>query len=186
MATSSNQHRHISRSKATLLIGLAILIVAASVIFFSRLRPAHTQPHPHVNVPANSDTAMFGFDLQHTHFNPSEHILNITNIAHLVSYWMTSTGAYISSSPSVANGIVYIGSNDQKLYALDSKTGKTLWLHAADADVGSSPAGAQGFVYVGADAHKIYAFYCRTGATVWTFFTRGASWSAPPAADRMG
>src|SRR5260370_9024779 len=102
MATSSNQHRHISRSKATLLIGLAILIVAASVIFFSRLRPAHTQPHPHVNVPANSDTAMFGFDLQHTHFNPSEHILNITTIPHLVSSLITSTAPSITSSPTSA------------------------------------------------------------------------------------
>ncbi len=31
------------------------------------------------------------------------------------------------SSPAVANGVVYVGSWDGKLYALDARTGRNLW-----------------------------------------------------------
>jgi len=34
---------------------------------------------------------------------------------------------FVFSSPAVANGVVYIGSYDQKLYALNATTGKRLW-----------------------------------------------------------
>src|SRR5215471_1964735 len=182
METSGNQHQRISRSKATLLIGLAVVIVAGGLaFFFSRRIPTHSEPH--VSVPASSNASMFGFNLQHTRFIPSERILNTSNVSHLVTYWRASTGSYIISSPTVASGIVYIGSNDQKLYALDAKTGKMLWFHDAQNDVGSSPAVAKGIVYVGSDDHTLYALNGRTGATVWTYTTGGAIWSSPAVAN---
>ncbi len=136
---ASNNPRRISRSKAMLLVGLALLVVAGGVALISIrvLRTTTGRSHPSVQVPANSTSAMFGFDLQHTHFNPFEHILSAINVSHLVSYWKVSTRSYILSSPAVAKGVVYIGSNDGLLYALDAKTGKTLWLHIAKNDVGS-------------------------------------------------
>src|SRR6266516_840576 len=182
METSSNQHRRISRSQATLLIGLAVLIVAGGIaFFFSRRITTHSQPH--ASVPASSNASMFGFNLPHTRFNPSERILNTTNVSHLMTYWTASTGSYIISSPTVASGIVYIGSNDQKLYALDANTGKMLWFHDAQNDVGSSPAVASGIVYVGSDDHTLYALNARTGATIWTYTTGGAIWSSPAVAN---
>lgn len=59
---------------------------------------------------------MFGFNAQHTHFNPYEKILSPATVTGLVQDW-TATGSYIGSSPAVANGIVYVGSFDHKLYA---------------------------------------------------------------------
>ena len=97
-----------------LLVGLVVLVVAGSIAFFSIrvLKTTTGRSHPSVQVPANSTSAMFGFDLQHTHFNPSEHILSAINVSHLVSYWKASTRSYILSSPAVAKGVVYIGSYD--------------------------------------------------------------------------
>lgn len=66
---------------------------------------------------ATAKGVMFGFDPQHTHFNPYEKVLNPTNVSNLIPYWTASTGAYIFSSPAVANGVVYVGSYDHKLYA---------------------------------------------------------------------
>jgi outer membrane protein assembly factor BamB len=156
METNKNHHLRISRGRAMLFIGLAVLIVAGGVVFFSHFsqrKTSHSQPH--VNTPANSNAAMFGFDLQRTRYNPSERILNVANVSRLVPYWTASTGSYINSSPAVANGMVYIGSNDKILYAFDAKTGKILWAHDANDGVGSSPAVANGIVYVGSDDHSV-------------------------------
>jgi outer membrane protein assembly factor BamB len=58
----------------------------------------------------------------------------------------------------VANGVVYVGSNDGKVYGLDASTGAFLWSYATGNIVESSPAVANGVVYVGSFDAKIYAF----------------------------
>ena len=53
------------------------------------------------------------------------------------------------SSPAVANGVVYVGSNDGNVYALNASTGAMLWSYTTGGGVYSSPAVANGVVYVG-------------------------------------
>ena len=72
--------------------------------------------------------------------------------------WSYATGGYVLSSPAVANGVVYVGSRDYKLYALKAKTGVPLWSYATGGQVDSSPAVANGVVYVGSGDGKVYAF----------------------------
>src|SRR5262249_16377623 len=83
---------------------------------------------------------MFGFDAAHTHFNPYEHFLTPANISRLVQAWAYPTMGIISTSPVVANGIVYVGSWDRSLYALDARSGKQLWSFATGGGISSSPA----------------------------------------------
>jgi len=72
----------------------------------------------------------------------------------------------VHSSPAVAEGVVYVGSDDGKLYAFDAAgvTGCTagvctpLWTATTGSKVQSSPAVAEGVVYVGSDDGKLYAF----------------------------
>jgi serine/threonine-protein kinase len=64
----------------------------------------------------------------------------------------------VSGSPAVANGVVYVGSYDQNVYALNAKTGSKLWSYATGNLVESSPAVANGMVFVGSDDHTVYAF----------------------------
>lgn len=46
--------------------------------------------------------------------------------------WSTQTGASLSYSPAVVNGLVYyIGSDDGSLYALDAATGTKKWSYQA-------------------------------------------------------
>src|SRR5579871_5850466 len=147
----------LSRWKIALLIGMALIIVLGSGTFLIARLSNHANAPAHPTVLGNSNSAMFGFDLQHTHFNAAEHTLNAANVSRLVSYWTATTGSYVISSPVVANGIVYIGSYDQKLYALDANTGNILWVHNTKSSIGSSPAIAQGIVYIGSNDHKLYA-----------------------------
>jgi outer membrane protein assembly factor BamB len=58
----------------------------------------------------------------------------------------------------VANGVVYVGSDDYNVYALNAKTGAKLWSYTTGSVVESSPAVANGVVYVGSDDGNVYAF----------------------------
>ena len=55
----------------------------------------------------------------------------------------------VDSSPAVANGVVYVGSDDDNVYALNASTGAKLWSYTTGGYVDSSPAVANGVVYVG-------------------------------------
>jgi serine/threonine-protein kinase len=56
----------------------------------------------------------------------------------------------------VAGGTVYVGSDDDKVYALDAATGHLRWAYATgNYAIGSAVAG--GTVYVVSFDHKVYA-----------------------------
>ena len=65
----------------------------------------------------------------------------------------------MSSSPAIgSDGTVYVGSEDNKLYAINGKTGVKLWEFETGSWVLSSPAiGSDGTVYVGSEDYKLYA-----------------------------
>ncbi len=106
--------------------------------------------------------------------------------------WHVSTGIALPacqggsnrSSPAVANGVVYVGSDDGKLHAFDT-AGKSLWTASIGNCVRSSPAVANGVVYVGSDDGMLYAFNAAGcgGSTscsqIQTFHTGGHVFSSP-------
>src|ERR1035437_5356991 len=66
---------------------------------------------------SSGDWTQFGHDASHSGDNASESTISTTNVASLGVAWTGTTGAPIYSSPAVANGLVYVGSADGKLYA---------------------------------------------------------------------
>ena len=96
--------------------------------------------------------------------------------------WQFATGAAIHSSPAVADGIVYVGSQDARFYALDAETGREIWSFAAESWIDSSPAVAGGVVYFGSNDGNLYALDARTGAERWRFETRLSIRSSPAVA----
>jgi eukaryotic-like serine/threonine-protein kinase len=76
--------------------------------------------------------------------------------------WSYATNGYVISSPAVANGVVYVGSNDSNVYALKVKTGTKLWSYPTVYPVDSSPAVVNGVVYVGEEG-DLYAFSLKHG-----------------------
>jgi outer membrane protein assembly factor BamB len=57
--------------------------------------------------------------------------------------------------------VVYVGSVDFNVYALDAATGAKLWSFPTGSDVRSSPAVANGMLYVGSGYMNgnLYAFH---------------------------
>lgn len=93
------------------------------------------------------------------------------------------TGGGIQSSPTLANGILYVGSNDGAVYAFNPPNPDPVWTFQTDDQVISSPTVADGVVYVGSADYKLYALDAATGVKLWEFATRGPIFGAPEIAD---
>jgi outer membrane protein assembly factor BamB len=83
--------------------------------------------------------------------------------------WTFSTDGEIWSSPAVQDGVVYFGSDDHFLYALDLRTRKLKWKFEAGDIVRSRPAVAGGTVFFTADDNQLYALNRQSGKAVWKF-----------------
>ena len=78
----------------------------------------------------------------------------------------------MDSSPAVVNGVVYIGSDDGNVYALNASTGAMLWSFTTGGRVESSPTVVNGVVYIGSDDDNVYALNASTGNKLWTLYSR--------------
>jgi outer membrane protein assembly factor BamB len=87
--------------------------------------------------------------------------------------WKFTTNGSVISSPSVANGFVYVGSQDKNIYALGAWSGNLIWKFTTqDAQV-SSPAIVNGKVYTGGDDGYVYCLDAYTGMLNWKTFVNG-------------
>ena len=116
-----------------------------------------------------------------------------------------TTGGAIDSSPAVANGVVYVSSDDGTLYALDAagvtgcsrsperKTCAPLWTAATASLPSSSPAVANGIVYASSIYGELYAFDAagvkgcsgspKTCSPLWTYVGLYSTFLVPAVAN---
>lgn len=87
--------------------------------------------------------------------------------------WQFATAGQVISSPGIAYGLVYIGSTDQNLYAIDLQTGKEKWKYRSESSISSSPAVSAGLVYFTSYDGNLYALDAETGKLKWKFETGG-------------
>jgi outer membrane protein assembly factor BamB len=76
------------------------------------------------------------------------------------------------SSPLVHDGKVYVGSSDQRVYALDLRSGKLAWVFKTGGMVHSSPALAGANIVVGSWDGAVYALDAASGAEKWRHQTQ--------------
>ena len=93
--------------------------------------------------------------------------------------WRYHTGGAVYSSPTVYNGLVFFGSDDQTVYAVNAITGKLAWSFLTGGPVRSSPAVNGTVVAIGSDDGKLYILQESTGKLVRSFTTGGAVRSSP-------
>jgi outer membrane protein assembly factor BamB len=146
---------------------------------------------PAIAQAVSSDWPQFRESQVHQAHNTTEALISDTNVHALGVAWTGATGAAISSSPSVSNGVVYIGSDDGKLYAFavgcatGGGTCTPIWTGATGGAITSSPSVSGTHVYVGSSDGKLYAFTVGCGTAgaacspVWTGATGGSIDSSP-------
>ena len=134
----------------------------------------------------NTNWAQFHKRAIHDGHNFTENVLSPDNVGSLGLLWryITGTGRQVHSSPAVANGMVYIGSDDNNVYALNASTGRLRWKYTTICcGVYSSPAVANGVAYVGSGDYNVYALNAGTGALRWKFTAGNRVYSSPAVAN---
>jgi outer membrane protein assembly factor BamB len=129
-------------------------------------------------VPTNWPT--FHFSSGRTGLNPTESVLGVTNVAGMGVRWTATTSGPVRSSPVVAEGLVYAGSDDGTMSAFPTSCAGAcapVWTATPDAGfaIESTPAVSGGFVFVGSDDGKVYAYNAATGAFKWSAVTTSGS-----------
>jgi len=87
--------------------------------------------------------------------------------------WKFHTNGSVFSSPAVAGGVVYVGSSDGILYAVDLESGTLKWKFPTGSRVASSPAVDGGVVFFASYDGNFYAVDTATGKKQWSFKTAG-------------
>ncbi|NOK62911.1 MAG: hypothetical protein GFH27_549293n308 [Chloroflexi bacterium AL-W] len=97
--------------------------------------------------------------------------------------WSFQTGGAIYDSPVVAAGVVYVTSNDRKLYALDLTSGTFRWVFAAQDVFSAAPTIADDTIFVGAEDSTLYALDAQNGTERWQYTVGDSIASSPVVAD---
>src|SRR5215471_3948967 len=98
-----------------------------------------------LSIPAfGQDMSMFRGNSQHSGIYRAPGVPSFSRVK-----WKFSTGGRIVSSPAMGYGVVYFGSADHFLYAVDLEAGTQKWKFKTDSGVASSPALYDGAVYFG-------------------------------------
>jgi outer membrane protein assembly factor BamB len=133
----------------------------------------------------NTNWSQFGFTSDGQRSNPYENVLNPSTVGGLGLLWSYTTAGAVDASPAVAAGVVYAGSTDGNLYALNAKTGAKVWSYPAGGAVYASAAVANGVVYVGMNngtSENLYALNASTGGLRWSNSDFGG-FASPAVAD---
>jgi outer membrane protein assembly factor BamB len=115
---------------------------------------------------STTDWSMYRHDAEHTGVGQS----GPTN---LLLKWNFTTEGAIVSSPTIAQGIAYFGSQDKNIYAVNAENGDFIWKFPTQERVGSSPAVVNGRLYTGADDGYVYCLDAYNGSLLWQQFAGG-------------
>jgi eukaryotic-like serine/threonine-protein kinase len=133
------------------------------------------------------DASTFRGNPQHTGVYDSAGAASVGQVK-----WKFHTSGQVISSPAIFGGIVFVGSTDGKLYAIDHESGVLKWKFETKNRITSSPEVSEGLVYFGAYDGNFYAVDAATGQMKWRFQTAGERRYAGahlhgslPAAERM-
>ncbi|HVQ00888.1 MAG TPA: PQQ-binding-like beta-propeller repeat protein [Candidatus Thermoplasmatota archaeon] len=97
--------------------------------------------------------------------------------------WSYPTGDWITDTPAVTNGRVYIESWDDIMYCLNATTGSLVLDYFTGGGIDSSPAVADGNVYFGSSDQKMYCLDAETGESIWEYTTGWQINSSPAIAE---
>lgn len=97
--------------------------------------------------------------------------------------WTFQCEDEIRSSAAYDRGVVYIGSYDNNLYAVNGGDGKMVWKYPTNGGVVGCPVIVDNLAIFGSEDSNLYAVSTRTGKLDWTFQTEGPIRSSPKVSE---
>ncbi len=165
--------------KILLIVILFVLLSCATVTYFGFLKDDRDDKNI-AKALANTPWPMFHHGLRHTGLSAYDTSKNSGTLK-----WKFQTGNDVFSSPAIgSDGTIYVGSNDNYLYAINPD-GTLKFRQPMGGAVRSSPAiGSDGTIYVGSDDNYLYAIDPNVGIK-WQYKT-GDKVLSSPAIDENG
>lgn len=158
---------------------LGVVIVLLVIFGLYNFTDLFYRPVEAINsLPSSGDWTMYGRDLSHSSSLDSNGALLQGNVKSI----LTDNGI-MDSSPAIVNGVLYVGSRNGKLTAVNISTGDKLWEFQAGSWIQSSPVIADNVVYFGSNDGNMYAVDAKTGAKLWAFATKYPIKSTAAVAD---
>ena len=164
------------------LLSLTLALVVSTTIIIALLLPritSHAAPPftRHALTSSQGGWPTYLYTNKHQGYNPTETHISASNVASLTLRWKFKTAGNVSAEPIVVNGVVYEGSNDGYIYAINATTGvmnwKTFLNVATSSTCTRNPRGVtgtatvqNGVVYIGAGQY-FFALDATTGTTLW-------------------
>jgi outer membrane protein assembly factor BamB len=92
--------------------------------------------------------------------------------------------SFISSSPTVANGVLYVGlTSGNKLTAIDIDSGNEIWEFTTENAIYSSPTYADETIFIGNEGGNVFSIDANTGNEKWRFSAGDEVGSSPIVVD---
>ncbi|MBW3633015.1 MAG: PQQ-binding-like beta-propeller repeat protein [Chloroflexi bacterium] len=167
---------------------LALPLVAVVPVSLPRLQQAATPV-----TRSDDGWPIYGRDLADTRASAAASITSAT-AKRPEPLWEVTLGGFVTATPVLAAGTIYVGAWDGRLYALDAETGRQIWAYDTgtqvlepnlqiDLGIVGSAAVADGVVFVGDAAAIVHAVDAVTGEIRWTTTVddqpAAAIWSSP-------
>jgi len=93
--------------------------------------------------------------------------------------WRGRAKRAITSSPVLADNVIFYGSVDGTLYAIDAKTGWGIWRFRMNRGTISSPCVSENQVFIGSADSNVYCIDTRSSKEIWHFTTDDQVSSSP-------
>ena len=97
--------------------------------------------------------------------------------------WSFGTGNIIESPVVVANGVVYFGSIDNNVYAVNAHNGDRVWSYGAGDAVQTGIAVAGGAVYASSFEGDLFSLDAGSGTRIWSYPAQSVSAASVAVAD---
>jgi len=87
--------------------------------------------------------------------------------------WKFKTSGPIRSSAVIDDGLVFVGSGDGRVYAIELRTGNQVWRFQTGGEVEAPPCVVDGLVLAGSVDGYLYALEAKSGSQKWKYKTEG-------------
>lgn len=147
---------------------LTLLLAAALPPARAAAQPAASQPvatRPATAPSASDDWPMFRGNHQLTG------VAGSVLTGDLERRWTFPAGEAVNSSAAIADGVVYVGSENGDLHAIDLERGTPRWKFAGGNPIHSAPTVHRGTVYFGDEAGVFFALHAADGREKWRLAT---------------
>jgi len=116
---------------------------------------------------------------------PKQHDTNVrvNNSVIKSPTWIFQCEDEVRGSPYAKQKLVYFGSYDHFIYAVNSENGEIFWKYKTDGGIVSKPVAFENTIIVGSEDSRLYSIFNQTGKINWSFYTDGPIRSSPYIAE---